>query len=268
MKTWMKVVLGIFTGIAALVGLIFWLTGDITKAGDDFFAAVQNDDMDAAYALLSEDFQTTTSKEGLRAYLAANTLDKVQSVSWKSRSITNNTGELEGTITTQKGGAIPIKLGLVKSDSGWKIFRLVKAAAGFRATDSTEIIKPQMPPQVEQIRLVKETTNIFAGALNDKDMKALYDHGSKEFRRTNSVPELTDTFKSFEEFGPELLRLKEQAPGLREPVAIDERGRLSISGFYDMKLDVFVFDQHYELEDGRWKLDEIGIDIERRENMR
>ena len=38
MKTWMKVVLGIAGGFAALIGLIFWLTGDVTKAGDDFFA--------------------------------------------------------------------------------------------------------------------------------------------------------------------------------------------------------------------------------------
>jgi len=264
----MKVVLGIFAGLAVLVGFIFWLTGDIVKAGDDFFAAVQNDDMDAAYALLSEDFQTTTSKEGLRTYLAANTLDKVRSVDWRSRSITNNTGELEGTIRTQEGGAIPIKLGLVKSDGGWKIFRLVKAAAGFQVTDSTENIKPRMPSEAEQIRLVKETTNIFVGALNDENMKALYDHGSKEFRRINSVLELTDTFKSFEEFGPELLFLKGQAPGLQKPVTMDERGRLIIEGFYDMKLDVFVFYQHYELEDGRWKLDKIGIDIERRENIR
>ena len=40
MKTWMKVVLGIVAGFAALLALIFWLTGDITKTGDDFFAAV------------------------------------------------------------------------------------------------------------------------------------------------------------------------------------------------------------------------------------
>ena len=48
MKTWMKVVLGVFVGMSALLGLVFWLTGGIAKTADDFFAAVQNDDMDAA----------------------------------------------------------------------------------------------------------------------------------------------------------------------------------------------------------------------------
>lgn len=48
MKTWMKVVLGVFVGMSALLGLVFWLTGGIAKTADDFFAAVQNDDMNAA----------------------------------------------------------------------------------------------------------------------------------------------------------------------------------------------------------------------------
>ncbi len=81
MKTWMKIVLAIFAGLAVLVGFIFWLTGDMTKAGDDFFAAVQNEDIDAAYTLLSDDFRAGTSKEELISYLATNALNNPKEVS-------------------------------------------------------------------------------------------------------------------------------------------------------------------------------------------
>jgi len=177
MKTWMKVVLGIVAGFAALLALIFWLTGDITKTGDDFFAAVQNDDMDTAYALLSEDFQTGTSKEELKSYLEANALDDVKETSWGSRFMTGGTGELEGTVTTKDGTKIPLKLRLIDSEAGWRINAIEKASAGFKESAGAQ----PLPSVEKQQQLFRKTIGVYAETRAERSMKKFWDHFGRSF---------------------------------------------------------------------------------------
>lgn len=275
MKTWMKVVLGGLAGVSLLVGLMFWLTGDITRAGNDFFAAVQKKDIDSAYALLSEDFQADVTKEELRSYLDANALNNIIETSWSSRSVTGNKGELEGTVTTAQGSMIPLKLRLIKSKTGWLINAIEKENSGFTdhsnsskegslsRTEPNQII-PSLPPVEDQIRLVKDTTNTFVKALTEKDMQLLHDQGSKKFRNVNSAESLMSTFADFKMHQQEMMLLEETTPGLRNPVRQDRFGRMIVEGYHEMKSKVLIFDYFYELEDSKWKIDEIGIGVEPR----
>lgn len=250
MKTWMKVVLGIFAGVAVLVGLIFWLTGDIAKAGDDFFAAAQNDNMDAAYALLSEDFQAGTSKEGLQSYLAANALDNVQETSWSSRSITGSTGELKGTVTTADGSEIPLTLRLINSEAGWRINAIEKERAGFKDSSGSRPV----PSAGKQQQLFQETVTAFADSLVDDSMKKLWDSSANSLRQKGSVEDLDKAFETFFEDDDAFLMMSKITPVIDSAKINEKTGTLSIRGHYGTKSKSVHFEQRYIYEGTDWKL--------------
>ena len=251
MKTWMKVVLGIVVGIAALVALIFWLTGDVTKAGDDFFAAVQNDDIDAAYELLSDDFKAGTSKEELQEYLKANALDQVNEVSWGGRMIQNNIGKLDGTVQTESGGSIPLTLKLVNGANGWKIQTIRKETAGF---ESSEAGFP-MPSKAKQVQLVREATAVYAASLADKKMDRFYNHISGSWQQQTTVEELGQIFGAAYQYAPGWNDLTNMQPVL-DGITVAEEGTetVFIRAHYPVKPSTVHLRQKYVFEGTDWKL--------------
>ncbi len=257
MKTWMKVALGIFAGIAVLVGFIFWLTGDVTKAGDDFFAAAQNDDMDAAYALLSEDFQNGTSKEGLQSYLVANALDNVKETSWSSRSITGSTGELEGTVTTADGGKISLKLRLINSEAGWRINAIEKESAGFK--DGS--VGRSLPSVSKQQQLFQDTVTVFAESLSDKSMEKLWDSATTDYRQQISLEKLDQSFGQFFEFAEGYLQLSRQTPTIDGAEIFNDNQIVVIRGHYPVKPVPIYFRQFFFYEGVDWKLDGLSVKV-------
>tara|TARA_R110002124_G_scaffold259913_1_gene425777 strand:- start:29 stop:817 length:789 start_codon:yes stop_codon:yes gene_type:complete len=255
MKTWMKVVLGIIAAIILILGLVFWLTGDMTKTGDDFFDAVQNDDINSAYELLSEDFQAGTSREELASYLAANALDKIKDVSWGSRSLTDGMGTLDGSVTTATGGKIPLILRLVKSDDGWRINAIEKEKSGFTAKGGEK----SLPTPKAQEQLFRETTKVFADSLADRSMKKLYDYTSRLWQKEISVEEFNGHFGTYysdaESYGI-MSRLK---PVIDEASMSNKSQFLTLKGHYPIKPTRVYFEQNYVYEGTRWKLLGLGV---------
>ena len=107
--------------IVALVSVVFWATGDIVETADDFFAAAAEGDYETAHSLTSQQLRNQSSPAELEKFLTANGLDKVSDTSWSSRSFENSQGRLEGSVTTQGGGAIPLVVELVKENDEWRI---------------------------------------------------------------------------------------------------------------------------------------------------
>lgn len=250
MKTWMKVVLGIIAGIVVLVGFVFWLTGDITKTGDEFFAAIQNDDIDGAYALLSDDFRAGVSKDDLKAYLAANALDKIKETSWGGRAISGGTGSLEGTVTTVGGSKIPLKLGLIDSDSGWQINTIEKQTAGFQSSDNGN----PLPSPDKQQQLFSSTVAVFAASLADQNMQKLLDYSSSVLREQVTLAEFNSGFASFFPYAEASLGLISQRP-IIDDASIDEgTGVLTIRGHYPTTPEQVHFRQTYVYQGIDWKL--------------
>lgn len=260
MKTWMKVVLGIVAAIAALVGLVFWLTGDITKAGDDFFAAVQNDDMDSAYSLLSSDFQAGTTKQELQAYLEANGLDDVTDTSWSSRAFENSAGTLKGTVTTLQGNMIPIELKLVKSDTGWRIQSITKEQAGFQ-TGNTQSSTPATLSQKDAVALAALTTGDFVDGLNAPTMAGFHKTMAPQFQREASVEKLENAFATMR--GQKQLEIfKTLKPIVNMPVSVRDDGIAKIEGYYDTRPTRLTFRYSYAYIGSSWKLMGLAVETE------
>ncbi|GAB5488031.1 MAG: hypothetical protein Pars2KO_16010 [Parasphingorhabdus sp.] len=250
MKTWMKVVLGIFAGIAVLLGLVFWLTGDITKAGDDFFAAAANEDIDAAYELLSEDFQAGTSKDQLAGYLKINALDNVADTSWSSRSINGNQGTLEGSVTSATGGTVPLTIDLIKSDAGWKIRNIKLEKAGFSDNRSSGT----MPSETEQTQLIVETSTAFVASLKDGNMKGFHNYVSGLWQSQIDPAGLEEVFENLFPVADQLVVLGRLRPLLSKPAQINSDGLLVLEGYYDTKPSRVTFRQTYIYEGTGWRV--------------
>lgn len=257
MKTWMKVALAIVAAIAALLGVIFWLTGDITKTGDDFFDAVQNDDIDSAYALLSSDFQAGTSKQQLQTFLESYGLDEVTDTSWSGRSISGSTGELNGTVETVQGESIPVKLELVKGNNGWKIYSIVKQKPGFQSRSDASV--PPTPSQEELIALVSQTTSDFVDGLNAPTMAGFHKTMAPQFQREASVEKLEKAFSQFR--GEKRMEVfKTLRPGMTMPVNVQDNGILIIEGSYNTRPTKLNYRYSYGYIGSSWKLMGIAVD--------
>ena len=116
-------------------------------------------------------------KKNSKRFLKDSSLAEYESASWSSRSVTTNTGELEGTVTTAQG-PIPIKITFVKDADGWKIQYIEREPTGI-----ANEVDVTIPTLEESAELVKTTTSDFAAAVNNKDFTEFHATIAKEFPR-------------------------------------------------------------------------------------
>lgn len=256
MKTWMKVLLGIAAGIAVLLGFVFWLTGDLAKTGDDFFAAVEQGNTEQAYDMLADEFKAGANQADFDDYLKTTGLAEAQSVSWTSREFSGDVGNLKGSVTTKSGSKIPLSMELVETEDGWRIYRVNMRSAGFNGGSG----QPAMPSVAEQMALVNGTTNVFSDAVIAKDMALFHRSLSPTWRKQITPQKLEDTFDSLYQFQGKMAILKDTRPQLQKKSFINDDGVLVIEGFYDAEETAAIFRYKYIFEGLKWR--QLGHKIE------
>jgi hypothetical protein len=105
--------------VAAAGGIVG--TQPVADAGNAFLNALKQSNYDQAYSLCSPELQTKLgSAQQLKATVEQG---KAQPVSWSfnSRSMSGNSGDLEGSVTMIGGVKGTVTLSLVKSGGAWKI---------------------------------------------------------------------------------------------------------------------------------------------------
>ena len=168
------IVLGVLGGVAALgaavVALVFYATSGVTDAADKFFTTARGGDMAQVYALTSAELRNTTTREQLAAYVQENRFDQVAETSWSSRSIKNNLGSVEGSLTLDDGGVIPISMQLVKEADDWKISFIELRNAGLsggaapETGPQTAAAGPGLPPANVILNLARAGADRLLGA--------------------------------------------------------------------------------------------------------
>ena len=131
-KTVFKILGGVAIAGAAIVGLVFYLTSGMTGAADKFFETARSGDAESVYALTSAELRNTTSAEQLAAFIELNRFDHVAQTSWSARSIDGGVGRVEGSVTLDDGGVVPLTMQLVKENGRWKISFIELREAGLR----------------------------------------------------------------------------------------------------------------------------------------
>ena len=257
-KIILAVIGGVLLFVAAIMALVFWLTGDIAKTGHDFFARLRAGDAKGAYELTTPGFKSSATFAQFEAYIREQGLAKAEEPSWSNRSIEGSgetaTGTLKGTIKTGGGEARPIELKLGKVNGEWRVRNLDFAAAGL----STGIA---LPGESDLIRLTHEANLVFAGALRAKSMKAFHEHISERFRAQYSVADLDKSFGDFINQGIDLTAIEKFRPAFADPAKTGEGGSFSISGVYETRPSRVLFDHVYVREGMGWKLISYNIRV-------
>ena len=255
MKKIGKVLIGIVGVFVLAIVAIFLLTSDMVKTADEFFVAVKSKDMEGAYSYLSEDFKSGVSKSELESFLSENSLTEFREASWSSRSRSGGRGSLVGSVTTESGGVVPITLGFVKGDSGWRIYSIQKPSSGIKEESSNT----EIPTEEEQVKMVASSMQVFAECVNEKSMSKLHAYASNLLQQQFTIGQLNEAYGAFYELSVDFTVLKNHSPKFEQKSTIDEDGVLTIAGQYPTKPNSVHFEQTYIFEGLGWKL--LGFNI-------
>ena len=265
---WKKILLGIAVFIGLMVALVFWATSGMSGAADDFFNLLAQKNYTTAYKqYLSSDFKSKTPLTKFIDYVKANRFDKVKETNWGNRQINGNLGELEGSLVTQNGSAIPVKLKFVKAGDNWQIYAINKPQSGINPSNSvdkkesnndTNSVSLQVPTNQEIITLITDSMQHFSYSVRDKSMKEFYDNISDMWKEQTSLEALNRAFGKVLNANIDFTPLIDTTPKINK-VTITPEGVLKVKATYDGKAinlngDYIEVETNYINENGKWKL--------------
>jgi uncharacterized protein YxeA len=259
MKKALKIILGIVAAIAVLIAAIFYFTSGMTDTADAFFNAVKQKDIAKARSYLSEDFKASTDENALKAFLSKGAILNFKEASWSERSINGGRGELNGSITTENGGVVPIKLMFVKENDAWRIYAIQKPTAGLQSQDAS----PALPSKADQVALTKQSMRDFAAGINSKNMESFRKTISQFWQKQVTTDQLNQAFTPFIEKNLDLTVLEPLDPTFDTESKINEDGVLVISGHYPTKPSQVTFEHQYIYEGTAWKLVGFKVNIQK-----
>jgi len=257
MKRLLKIVIGIVVVFALGIATIFYFTAGMAKTADAFFEAVRKQDIAAARSYLSEDFKASTDEAALKEFLSKGALLKFKTASWSNRQISGGRGELNGAVTTDTGGVVPLKLMFVKENDAWKIYAIQKPTAGLQ----TEQASPSIPTKANQATLVKRSIHDFGLSVNSKTMEHFHSTVSQLWQRQFTTEKFNEVFGKTFDAGWDLIVLDKVEPVIEPVLSLGEHGELVLKGYFPTKPKQVNFEQKYLYEGVDWKLFGFGIDI-------
>ena len=279
MKKFLKVLAGIFVFIILVVGVVFYLTGDMVDTADSFFKAVKQNDIAKARDYLAEEFKAAADEKALRDFLSNTALLNFKETSWGERRISGSRGELDGSVKTETGGTIPVKMTLVKENGAWKIYSLQKSAAGLTSKEEpgasqqsgpstakesgsskpAVVLTPKgatgaEPGKAEQIVLVKKSMHDFGVSLKARSMEHFRNNISNLWQQQFTTQKLDEAYGKIIQAELDLSVLDTLEPILDQEAQIDQNGVLILKGHYATQPTRVKFQQKFIKEGGAWKL--------------
>jgi hypothetical protein len=258
---WKKIILGLITLIALVVGFVFYATSGMTDTANEFFIYVKSKHYDDAYNMLSEEFKASTDQKDFISFIEKSSLTNYKDVNWHSRSIDEQMGTLEGTIITRSGEKIPLQMKFIKKGDTWKIYSIFKPASGLVSSPESEIASDThnaVPSEKEINSLVKATTKHFAEAIKAKDFTKFYQTISSLWQQQTSPNKLAEAFSPFFD-NIDFTTLNTLQPILDSKPTVTKENILKVKGHYDTFPNRISFEYSYIKENDAWKLFSIYI---------
>jgi hypothetical protein len=261
-------VLGIIAGVIAVIVIVaLFATSGLRSTADEFFGAVKQQDMAKARTYLSEEFKASTDDAALKAFLSNSALLNFKEASWSESNIDNGRGELNGLITTETGGHIPIKLMFVKEHEAWKIYALQKPTAGLQSSQPAETpaiassAQPvaTVPAAADQINMSRQAMHDFALSVKSKNMEHFRSTISQLWQSQFTTQQLNDAYGQIIKANLDLTVVDPLQPVLDGNAALDDKGVLTIKGHYATHPSTLYFEDNFIYEGVAWKL--IGLNI-------
>ncbi len=271
MKKWVKILLSVVAVIILTISLVFYFTAGMVDAADAFFMAVKEKDMVKARTYLAEDFKANTNDKALTEFLSSNALLNFKESSWSDRQVNDDgRGELNGSITTETGGLVPIKMTFVKEKDEWKIYAIEKPAAGLQTESTTTAASTAnsgsvssgtgIPDKAQQTAMVKQAMHDFLISVAKKDMTHFRNTVSELWQKQFTVEMLNQGFKQIIDSDANWGVLEKEEPILTAEVKADKDGVIVLSGYYATKPSQVKFEQKYIQEGNVWKLISLSVE--------
>lgn len=257
MKKLLKIVIGIVVVFVLGIATVFYFTAGMAKTADAFLEAVRKQDIAAARSYLSEDFKASTDETALKEFLSKGALLKFKKASWSNRQISGGRGELNGAVTTDTGGVVPLKLMFVKENDAWKIYAIQKPTAGLQSEQTS----PSIPTVASQAGLVKRSMHDFGVSINSKTMEHFHSTVSQLWQRQFTTEKFNVVFGKAFDSGWDLIVLDKVEPVIEPVSGLGEHGELVLKGYFPTKPKPINFEQKYVYEGIDWKLFGFGIEV-------
>ena len=247
-------VLGVIIALGVLgAGAAFYFTGDLVDSADSFFTKIKSGEYEQAYNETSQAFKSSVSYDDFMTFMGKSSLAQFKEASWGSRSINNSIGRIDGTASLNDGSSIPMFIEFTKEDSEWKIYHIEKKAAGI-TTNKPKLSDLKVPEKEAMLKTIKESTFEFAKSIAAKNMTIFHNHISSYWAKQYSVDKLNQAYGGLFKMKSNWLSLNAITPTITKEAAINEKGVLSVEGFYPTKPDRLNFTHEYIFEDKTWKL--------------
>lgn len=258
MKRWVKALIGFAVVLVVAVFAVFRSTSGMVETADAFLEAVRQQDISKAHSYLAEDFKASTDETALQDFLSKGAILDFKEASWSNRQVSGGQGELEGSIETETGGVVPIRMTFVKENDAWKIYAIQKPTAGLQPADSS----PAMPAESDQVALVKQSMHDFIVSVENKSMEHFHGTVSRLWQEQHTSEQLDQAFQSIIDSDADWGVLNSVEPMISAESKVDENGVLLLVGYYPTSPSQVIFEQKYIFEGVAWKL--IGFNIEAR----
>jgi hypothetical protein len=123
--------------------------------------------------------------------------------------------------------------------------------------------RPAMPDEAKMMILIRTTVLALNEANKTNNYSVLHQLGAPGFQRGNSPERLSEIFAAMRERNLDLGPVAIIPPKLFREPAIDERGRLLLTGFFPSRPEQVNYDLAFEMVDGDWRLFGIGVNTSR-----
>lgn len=127
---------------------------------------------------------------------------------------------------------------------------------------------PAMPDTAKMTILIRTTIIALNHANRSDNYTVLHELAAPGFQDSNSPDQLREIFSALRERDLDLGPVAVISPSLFRDPALDEQGRLRLTGFFPSRPEQVNFDLAFEMVDGEWKLFGIGVNTSREEAAR
>jgi FlaG/FlaF family flagellin (archaellin) len=242
------------------VALAFTLTQPVVDASDTFLGLVGQGKTAEAYAATASGFRAQHDEASFTAAAKQVGLTDYASVSWNTRNRTNDEGNVAGTVTTKQGGTTPIAIQLVNEGGSWRVVTV--RYGGVELADVMKSVAQKAVPADEELRrLATETLLDFNQAVKAGDFTAFHGKVSAPLQQKFTAQQLQDSFQEFIDKKIDIDGIKDVAPQLDAPAAINNAGVLTVKGHYPTRPNQVRFALEYVREAAGWKLLSINVKV-------
>lgn len=248
---------------------------DPLSAAKQFFAEVDADRPDAAYASAAFGFRAEQSEKVFAQTIRELGLDEVASAEWSPPEITGREARVPVIVQTKSGGAHSFVVTLVEESGVWRVyalrspkgessrrmdnrFSLVGKGAAF-----TDALSHPVPDDKEVRALIGETLLLFNDAIQQKSFAEFYERVSLAWQKQLTQGQLQRAFQPFIDKEVDLGGIRSVEVVIDQPPTINTEGLLLVSGHYPTSPYKVFFALKFVYELPRWKLFGIDVNLQR-----